>query len=307
MSALVYNLQAIQDITKNKTEFNLPEETTNTINGLIDLLNIDVNVYKQRIQKKEKILKDSHEKWPKREVFKTTVLEKKEGLDEKLDMLRGLMNKITASNYDAKLQDVLECVETILDDDQETFNIILDKFIERYYSVVQNNRFYAGIYAKLFLTILEKFVVLGDYQDHFLNKYTESMSEFVYCDPEEDYDRFCEINQLNERRKASVCFIINLVKEDMYSFSTITDILHSMFAKIDTNKLDRSQMELNEEVIENVFVIMTEAKTLIMKEVSKFTFIEKITEYSKIKSSDNPGFSSRMRFKCMDLVELYKK
>lgn len=307
MSALVYNLQTIQDITQNRSEFKLPEDTIKTINGLIDLLNIDVNVYKQRLSKKEKILKDSHEKWPKKEVFKTTTLEKKEGLDEKLDVLRGLMNKLTSSNYDAKLPNVLECVETILDDNQETFNITLDKFIERYYSVVQNNRFYAGIYAQLFSTILEKFVVFEDYQDHFLNKYVESMSEFVYCDPEEDYDRFCEINQLNERRKASVCFIINLVKEDMYSFSTITDILHSLFAKIDANKLNRSELELNEEIIENIFVIMSEAKILITKEVSKYTLIEKITEYSKYKSSDNPGFSSRMRFKCMDLVELYKK
>ena len=66
MSALVYNLQTIQDITQNRSEFKLPEDTIKTINGLIDLSNIDVNVYKQRLQKKEKILKDSHENGQKK-------------------------------------------------------------------------------------------------------------------------------------------------------------------------------------------------------------------------------------------------
>ena len=98
-----------------------------------------------------------------------------------------------------------------------------------------------------------------------------------------------------------------MVKEDIYSFSTITDILNVLFDKIDTNKLNKAEMELNEEVIENIFVIMSEAKELVLKEVSKYSLLEKITQYSTLKSGENPGFSSRMRFKCMDLVELYKK
>jgi hypothetical protein len=307
MSTLVYNLQDIQEITQTPNDFKLSEDTSKNINSLIALLGIDVNAYKQRINKKDRIVKDNQGKWPKKEVFKTTVIEKKEGLDEKLDQLRGLMNKLSASNYETKKEDILECVQAILDNTQEDFNIVLGKFIDRFNSVVQNNRFYADLYARLFTFLSDKYIVIAEYHEYFINKYTDTLSEFVYCDPDKDYDRFCEINQLNERRKASICFIIHLIKEDIYSFSTITDILTTLFAKIDDNKLEKSELELNEEVIENISVIMTESKDLVLREVSKYSLIEKITGYSILKSGENPGFSSRMRFKCMGLVELYQK
>ena len=307
MTTLVYNLQCIQQITQTITDFQLSDNTNSNINGLIPLLGIDVNAYKQRIQKRDKTIKDGQTKWPKKEIFKTTVLEKKEGLAEKLDELRGLMNKLSSINYETKKDDILECIQTILDDTQEEFPVLLTKLIDRFYSVVHNNRFYANLYAKMFALISEKHIVFTDYHDYFIDKYTDSMTEFVYCDPDKDYNRFCEINQLNENRKATICFIIHMVKEDIYSFSTITDILNVLFDKIDTNKLNKAEMELNEEVIENIFVIMSEAKELVLKEVSKYSLLEKIAQYSTLKSGENPGFSSRMRFKCMDLVELYKK
>ena len=51
---------------------------------------------------------------------------------------------------------------------------------------------------------------------------------------------------------------------------------------------------------------MTEGKDLIMKEVCKYELIEQMKAYSQMKAKEYGGFSSRMRFKYMDIIELYK-
>ena len=79
-----------------------------------------------------------------------------------------------------------------------------------------------------------------------------------------------------------------------------------LFEKINQYKIVKENVGINEEILENVFVIVDEGKPIIMKEVSKYEIIGQITEFSKLKMADCPGFSNRMRFKCMDILDLYK-
>jgi hypothetical protein len=65
--------------------------------------------------------------------------------------------------------------------------------------------------------------------------------------------------------------------------------------------------EINEEIVENMSVFITVGKGLINKNVTKYVITEHIKKYSEMKGSEKPGFSNRIRFKCMDLVEELKK
>jgi hypothetical protein len=99
---------------------------------------------------------------------------------------------------------------------------------------------------------------------------------------------------------------VHSIPTEVYSFEDVKDILYTLFEKIENNKGDRNQVNINEEILENIFVIFSEGQDIINKEVSKYELIAKITTLVKYKIADYSGFSSRMRFKCMDILDLYK-
>ena len=133
------------------------------------------------------------------------------------------------------------------------------------------------------------------------------MNDFTYADPNDDYNKYCEINKLNENRKAILTFIIYSIKKELYSFDIINDILDYYFDKIGSTKQQLSAVQINEEIIENVFVIYSDGKDILLNEVSRYALISKVKDLTTIKLSANKGFSNRMKFKCMDIMDLYNK
>ena len=83
-------------------------------------------------------------------------------------------------------------------------------------------------------------------------------------------------------------------------------IITSLFETLYNNLQEKDNLFINEEIIENIFTILQEGKELITKEVCKYDIIEKIKYYSSLKVSEYQGFSSRMKFKMMDLLDVYK-
>jgi hypothetical protein len=302
---LSYSLNDIETIRTGLTDYSLNEETINIINGLINKLGIDVNAVKNKNIKKDKSPLDNA-KWAKKEKFKTTVIEKKEGIEERLDEFRCQLNKLSLTNYDEKKEDIIEYVGKLLSEYSSEEQDIINKLLNRFYIVIQNNRFFSKLYAGLFNLLQDSYIELEEKNDFFLENSRDLITRFEYCSPDDDYDKFCDINQTNDMRKAVICFIINLIQEDVYPIATMLEILHDMFDKIDTNKDSRDELEKNEERMETVFTIMSEGKELILKDISKYSLLEKVKEYSIMKTGDYHGYSSRMKFKCMDLVDMYK-
>ena len=100
--------------------------------------------------------------------------------------------------------------------------------------------------------------------------------------------------------------MIHAVAEDIYSFNIIRDILSKYFATLDLQKKEKEMSYANDEIIENIFVIFSEGKPLIMKEVSKYDLLKQVKEVSGLTTGQNPGITNRIRFKCMDISDLYK-
>lgn len=300
-----YNLDSIYEIQSNMKDFELPNNVENTINLLIGKLGI--NVSRTRIIKKERT-KVTDNQWARKEPFKVSVFEKSEGINEYIDEMRGIMNKITKNNYDTQYDKLIECIDKIWEgefedvDDKKKQTYIIDCLT----NVIINNRFYAELYAKTFSRLSDKYISFDNNRNKFIDKYNELSETFVYVNPDEDYDKFCSINKTNEQRKALLAFLIYAVSEDIYSFNILRDITLNYFELIDKQKLDKEFVHINEEIVENIFVVFSEGKTLILNEVSRYELLAKLKELSSLSTGQNPGITNRIRFKCMDISDLYK-
>jgi len=297
-----YSLNDISTINENLKEYCLDTKITDSINDLISSLNLQTT--KPKPYKKEKHVYDEQGKWAKREVFKTTKIEKKEGMDEKLDIFRGILNKMVSNNYEEIKNQLLELLAGILNTNDDSSNH--EKVLHCFYLVIINNSIYSKLYAKLYSTIMEEQIVFEENASGFIDKYNEQFKSIRYVDPDEDYDSYCVINKENIQRKSLLKFIVNSVENDIYSFNEILNIISILFETLQNNIQDKEYTSINEEIVENIFTLLHEGKDLIMKEVCKYDIIEKIKHYSSLKVSDHQGFSSRMKFKMMDLLDVYK-
>lgn len=297
----MYTLTEYTDIREQLNDFNLDESTLNNIKKLTADLGIDITVKPKLQVKKEKTYK-----WVKQEAFKATTLIKKEGIEELLDEFRGILNKLSSTNYDNLIEPILNCIDSILKLEEYEESIKYDKIMERFNDVIKNNRFFTDLYVNLFILINERYIYFENYHSSFLDLYYDLLDNIDYNDPDKDYDKYCVSNKKNEQRKTILTFIIKCIPVEIYSFNELIQIMTELRNRLDLQKNEKEFVHINEEITENISVLMTEGKDLIMKEVSKYELIDQMKAYSQMKSKEYEGFSSRMRFKYMDIIELYK-
>ena len=172
----VYSLNEIQDIKENINEFYLENEVNETLKNLYNLLGLSNVTLKQKTVKKERFSTNENNNWKKQEPFKTTVFEKKEGIDFLLNNLRGVLNKISKKNYleqEEQIQkiinEIIEFNETDEDNIDEKFNKIFNVF----YRVLINNKVHSNLYAQLFNFFCEEYYQFEDFMDILIERYKE--------------------------------------------------------------------------------------------------------------------------------------
>ena len=128
----------------------------------------------------------------KKEIFKPTKMEKKVGVEEELDVLRSLLNKLVDSNYDEQQDKIISCIKSIMDMDTED---PCSKIIERIYLLIINNQRYSKIYANLVSSLFDEILSFELFHDIFVDRYNESIRNIEYADPDDNYDEYCRINK----------------------------------------------------------------------------------------------------------------
>ena len=294
----------------NIHEYFLDDEVNETLQNLCKLLGLNNVNLKQRSLKKERISTNENNNWKKQEQFKTTVFEKKEGIDSLLNNLRGVLNKISKKNYleqEEQIQLIINEIIEFNENDEVNIDEKFNKVFNVFYRVLINNKVHICLYAQLFNFLCEEYYQFEDFMEVLIERFKQSIEEFEYCDPDEDYDRYCSINKLNEERKSLYGFLIVISGSDICSFSDILGINDILFSYLEDNIEDKEKQNINEEIVENISVFIKEGKDKILKDVSKYSIEQDLIKYSELKDKSKVGFSTRMRYKFMDLVEYFKK
>ena len=306
----MYTLAFYETMCVQPSIYTLPQINLDNINALhqhMGVHNIPVKVKATdnplRRQKQENM-----ENWKKREEFKATVIAKKEGYENLLGELKKFLNKLTTANYDTQVESIIETVKSIiaLDDDDEKIQAALTQTTEVILQVACSNKYYSALYAKLYMRLVDIHEQFLEEKGRICDKFLTALQEIEIVDPNVNYDRFCIVNKKNDERRAMMLFIINLYKMSGCTMDELSSIVIKIDEMIHNHVSESSFVEYTNELTEimNIFVtnMVSEIKTN-----KEWVFVkDRIVDYSKYKTKNYPGMSSRTIFKYMDMVDLFK-
>lgn len=329
METMKYNLQDFTNISFAGFDFVVPENTMALISTLsIEVgsptyiktpifqkrdINDNVNSFtsstsiKPSLNKKRrgnKGMEITTDEWESIRTFQTTKIEQKTGIDGKIDQFRLMLNKLT----DKTFLDIREKVIVIMNElvESDVSEEDLTKIGTTIFEFASTNKFYSKIYAELYAILISNYEFLRPVFDKNFNSYLDIFDHVEYVDPDKNYDRFCEINKLNEKRKAVSMFFVNLSLTKIIPKESIMDILCKLLKMVwqyvneDNKKNEVDELTENIAIFLNKEIINTTTHLL----DSDKTIKETIRYFADSKSKDFKSLSNKAIFKYMDLIDM---
>jgi hypothetical protein len=327
-----YNYEDFVNIMNDRFEYTLPDVVNETINTLqteldlylssipVTLVNDNEKQYKKPSQyntgsqhKKYKMLqgkKTVDEDWEnirKTIVFKPTKIIEKEGIEKILNDIRVALNKISVKNYDTQRDAIIENINNIMNSDNENMDNDMKLIVNSIFEIASNNKFLSELYADLYRELCNTFPEFINIIDVFIAQYKDSIKEINYVEPTDDYDKYCNYNKTNDKRKSLSLFIVNLMKKGLVSKELLIDMIVHLQSLIFSYVDELNKNNEIEEITENLFIMITTSKPECFMEEKWNNIVENITLCSKFKVKDKKSISSRAIFKYMDILDALKK
>ena len=260
----------------------------------------------------------SDEDWGMIRTFQKTEMKKTEGIEKRIDAIRSLLNKLTDATYGVIEPEILSEVNKIIrgEDDEEVDGnnnggtLVIEeenisKIAHSIFNTASSNMFYSALYAKLFKQLVQCHEI-------FTKVFEKSYSEFVglfkkveYVDPNVDYNKFCEVTKMNDKRKAMSMFIINLMKEDMLEADSVVEIIVELQEMVNSYIKQANKANELEELNENLFILLTNGKNVLSSHEKWDSIVSHIKFLSilKVKMKEYPSVNNKLIFKNMDILE----
>jgi hypothetical protein len=245
-------------------------------------------------------------KWDKQHTFKPVKKEEKMGIDKHIDEIRILLNKISDKNYETNKDSIISKIKECLEENEE-YNDDIKKVVTVLFDIAKSNKFYSEIYAKLYKELIENFSFFNDMIIPFVNQFMCSLDTLVYVDSSVDYDGFCNYNKMNDNRRASMAFIVNLMKNNVDLPIHILDIIihfQNMALKFIAEENRVNEVDEITELL-NIVILMIHD---IYKTDDKWNneILPTIKMFSCFKIKEKKSLSSRSIFKYKDIVDKIK-
>ena len=195
------------------------------------------------------------------------------------DSLREL-NKITKENKEEKsalLCSILQSHESEL---EEFLPILMKELCKQ--------PFFSVLYADLFYLFQSKWPIFHTVLNDFFMIHKESLATIQTCSPD-DYDEYCSLKKINDERRAFTLFLVNCIKNKSVDI-LYYDALMTTLVQCITNALGTlgSSHDIMNEYIEHLFLLI------------------QIKEHSIVNTLLHSDISMKMKFRCMDIINLHK-
>lgn len=323
MATVIYTIQDFDNIKWSDSTFTLPEETTNLINLLTQQVgaptyvktpsfsnkntnNNDKNSYRKKKRRNEEV--NTADDWQSLRSFQKTEFVKKEGIEKEIDGIRALINKLTDKTYDRIIEKLTETLDEIKDN-ETCDEVYIDKIGHSIFTMATSNKFNSNVYAKLASELQSKYEFMTNIVDNNINEFMKLFENMEFVSPDDDYDKFCEMNIINEKRRAMSLFLTSLYKHKVltldFVFDKIQKIQH-MIMKEETMLNESSRMEV-EELSENLYILLTNIPFSTLSSHSEWKQI--MDNLLQIKNTDTKacmGISPKAKFKHMDILDKLK-
>lgn len=318
-----YTLDNFEQIIASGFEANLPQESLAIIQELAAKVGApeyvrtpqfqqrnNDNVEKPRNgnrRRKHKSQELSDDAWEAIRNFESTQIQKHEGIDASIDIIRKSMNKIADKTYDLLSKQIIQEIKKVAEVGEET-RADLEKVAVSAFDIASTNGFYSILYARIYAELCNNFA------DIFIPPLKESIANFKdsyrtieYVNPDEDYDKFCAINKDNTKRRALGVFFVNMVGtgigvETYEAIEIIQDIQNLLQQKFD--------LDDQEAIVDELACLEGEIVLAGCNHLSHFKQWDEITEtiarFAKMKARDHSSLTNKTVFKHMDIQDALK-
>ena len=230
---------------------------------------------------------------------KTELVKEKDIIQQKILVIKDLLNKMTPQKSKKDL--IIENINIIIKDKPEE----LENVALLIYEIASSNKFYSKMYAKLYKELTNKFEIMKkicfNHFSHFLNLFVN----IEYVEAEEDYTKFCEINKINEKRRAMSLFFVNLMMEELIDVDLIIDLILSLQSKLLFFIDENNKKKVVEEISESLFLIICNGKKKLKEHnnVMWNEILKNLKNITKIKPRDKKSLTSKVIFQYYDIIE----
>lgn len=300
-----YTLEEFNDIEADGFEYTLPPETLALINKLSDMVGAPsyskTPIFTKKGlpgKRKKRTEEITDEEWEILRNFQTTTLVRKEGIDKKLDEARILFNKITTMNY-AKIKDKIVEIVTDIGEEKEDMNKICN-FI---FDIASTNKFYSELYAQLYSDLIAEFDILKSIFEDSFSSYLVLFEEIDSCSADEDYDLFCKINKVNDKRRAMSLFVVNLMKHNIIDISRVMEIVLKLQCNMNELIITDNEKIKVEEISENISIMVSNSLDNLKQHPDWNNLYNHIKQISGAKIKDYASLTNKAVFKYMDIIE----
>lgn len=244
------------------------------------------------------------EDWETIRAFQATELVRVKGIESHINNVRASLNRLTNDNYEENRDTILKEISDLIRDNASDESLL--KIGNSIFNTASSNQFYSALYARLFNDLLQHYSMFGTIFDASLSEFLGLFRSIEYCDPKKDYDKFCEMNKTNDRRKAMSLFIVNLMKQGIVAPDQVIDLVLDLQKMIrDYLKTPGKTNELDE-ISENLFIIIKNSHQHLILLEEWVNVLNSVTYISLLKIKSYPSITNKTIFKHIDILELFK-
>ena len=309
-----YTREEYDRIKKEGFEYSLPQETLDIIKKIAANVGAPEYIKTPHFDKRQQSYKHfrgnnvkevSEEEWNVIRNFKTTVMEKKKGVELSIDKIRKHLNKMTTKTYDTLMQQIMEEINLIvgLETNHDDLIIELNKIGDSIFDIASGNRFYSSMYATLYKELMSKYEFMQSILTKKLNTDIHIFDDFEYCSPDKDYDQFCNNNKKNEKRRALGLFYVNLMLQQIIPNTTIVELIKDLLEKMTDYISKENNVNIVDELSELLYHLIITSATVLKSSTKEWTQImEHVNSISIMKAKSAPSISNKTIFKHMDIL-----
>lgn len=302
-----YTLREFKSLEKILELKDFDDEILSKINELANMVGAPTYkktpIFKNKNKKHKKI---SEEEWNAIRNFKKTELKKNENkFDENIDNLRTLLNKLTTKLYDNVRSEIIKLINSLKNDSNEVSvddNLkVISKMI---FEIGSMNKFWSELYGELYKDLIKLYPIMKDIVIQNFDDFIDVFKNIESCNPEENYDKFCVLNKINEKRKGLSNFFIVLVDKKVLKLEKMTNLIEELFDTLEEYINLNDKVNEVDEIAENLFILVSKGYKDLIKSDEWDDINDMIDKYTLLKSKNFKSLSNKAIFKFMDLQEI---
>lgn len=336
-STLKYTLNAINDISYQSFNYEIPESVMDQIRYLSGQVGFTGSLRSPIFKKRElfeigeptirhnnldsgrnnrrkkgnKHNEVNEEDWESLRTFQSTKFVEKVGIAIHIDTIRSNLNKLTDKLFDKIKNQICETMNIILvegcsDEDMLKIGSII-------FEICSTTKFYSKLYAQLYNDLITNYTFLKSSFDESYKSFKSLFDNIEYIEPEVNYDKYCDINKVNLKRRAFSQFLVSLAQIGFLDKAEIIKLnVHLLNMILDFINKD-GMKNIVDEITENLAILYNKEIIDSFEEddllddddytIDNDNITEVVSRLSIMKTKDFKSLTNKTVFKFQDLSE----